>query len=113
MGREAAEDHHGHGLRPRAGKRGVYNSRGAGRTKTGRDATRKPEVLRVRLLGGFRVSVGSRSTEEDEWRLKKAKNLVKLLALTTPRHRLHREQVMTCCGRIWTRRQWPTTSTEP
>ena len=52
-----------------------------------------PEPLRIRLLGGFRVSVGSRAIEEDEWRLNKVKSLIKLLALS-PRHSLHREQVM-------------------
>ncbi len=51
------------------------------------------EILRVWLLGGFRVSVGDRTVEEGAWRLRKASSLVKLLALA-PRHRLHREQVM-------------------
>lgn len=54
---------------------------------------REPEVVRIWLLGGFRVSVGPRVIEEDEWRLRKAASLVKLLALA-PGHRLHREQVM-------------------
>ena len=52
----------------------------------------KPEIVRVFLLGGFRVSVGSRVVEEDGWRLRKAASLVKLLALS-PGHRMHREQV--------------------
>src|ERR687886_1677557 len=53
-------------------------------------------VLRIRLLGGFWVSVGAKRTiEEQDWRLKKAAGLVKLLALA-PRHQLHREQVMDC-----------------
>ena len=47
------------------------------------------EAVRVRLLGGFRVAVGSRTIEEDAWRLRKAVALVKLLALA-PGHRLHR-----------------------
>ncbi len=51
------------------------------------------EVMRVWLLGGFRVSVGDRTVEEGAWRLRKAASLVKLLALA-PRHRLHREQAM-------------------
>ncbi len=51
------------------------------------------EVMRVWLLGGFRVSVGSRTIGEDRWRRRKAAALVKLLALA-PCHRLHREQVM-------------------
>ena len=50
-------------------------------------------MVRVRLLGGFRVSVGSRIVEENRWRLKKATSLVKLLALA-PYHRMHRERVM-------------------
>ena len=54
-------------------------------------------ALRVWLLGGFRVSVGSRTPGEDGWRLKKAKSLVKLLALS-PGHRLHREVIM---DRLW------------
>ena len=51
------------------------------------------QVVRVRLLGGFSVSVGTRVIEEGRWRLKRAVNLVKLLVLT-PSRRLHREQVM-------------------
>jgi predicted ATPase/DNA-binding SARP family transcriptional activator/DNA-binding CsgD family transcriptional regulator len=51
------------------------------------------KMVRVRLLGGFRVSVGSRTIEEGAWRLRKAASLVKLLTLA-PGHRLHREQVM-------------------
>ena len=49
--------------------------------------------MRVWLLGGFKVSVETRTIEEGAWRLKKAANLVKLLALS-PSHRLHREQAM-------------------
>src|ERR671913_983462 len=53
-----------------------------------------PETVRIELLGRFRVSVGVRRTiEEDEWKLRKAASLVKLLALE-PGHRLHREQAM-------------------
>jgi len=48
--------------------------------------------MRIGLLGGFWVSVGTRSVPEGSWRLKKAASLVKLLALA-PGHRLHREQV--------------------
>src|SRR5215203_888951 len=55
--------------------------------------SKTPEIVRVWLLGGFRVSVGSRLIEEDRWRLKKARSLLKLLALA-PGHHLHREQVM-------------------
>ncbi len=37
--------------------------------------------VRIRLIGSFEVSIGSRVLREDEWRLRKAANLVKLLAL--------------------------------
>ncbi|HEX2740769.1 MAG TPA: BTAD domain-containing putative transcriptional regulator [Rubrobacter sp.] len=49
--------------------------------------------LRVTLLGRFEVSAGTRVIREDEWRLRKAASVVKLLALA-PDHGLHREQVM-------------------
>jgi predicted ATPase/DNA-binding SARP family transcriptional activator/DNA-binding CsgD family transcriptional regulator len=54
---------------------------------------REPEAVRIGLLGGFRVSVGSRTIEEGAWRLRKAASLVKLLALARG-HRLHRERAM-------------------
>ena len=53
----------------------------------------KLKAVRVWLLGGFRVRVGSRTIPQDAWRLRKAAALVKLLALSSG-HRLHREQVM-------------------
>ena len=56
-------------------------------------AGREPEVVWISLLGGFSVSVGYRTIEENEWRLKKAAILIKLLALA-PGHRMHREQAM-------------------
>jgi predicted ATPase/DNA-binding SARP family transcriptional activator/DNA-binding CsgD family transcriptional regulator len=52
-----------------------------------------PEAIRIKLLGGFSVSVGDRTVWKDAWRSRKAASLVKLLALA-PGHRLHREQVM-------------------
>lgn len=45
------------------------------------------------LLGGFSAAVDGAPIPDKAWRLKKARELVKLLALA-PRHRLHREQVM-------------------
>src|SRR3954449_7283420 len=45
------------------------------------------------LLGGFSASVDGEPVSERAWRLKKGRELVKLLALA-PGHRLHREQVM-------------------
>jgi predicted ATPase/DNA-binding SARP family transcriptional activator/DNA-binding CsgD family transcriptional regulator len=52
-----------------------------------------PEPARVRLLGGFSVSVGSHAIEKGAWRLRKAASLVKLLALSSG-HRMHRDQVL-------------------
>src|SRR3712207_1875325 len=51
------------------------------------------QPVRVRLMGGFSVWVGSRAVGEGAWRLRKAKSLVKLLALS-PGHALQREQLM-------------------
>ena len=45
------------------------------------------------LLGGFAAAVDGVPVAESAWRLKKARELVKLLALA-PGHRLHREQAM-------------------
>jgi predicted ATPase/DNA-binding SARP family transcriptional activator len=45
----------------------------------------------ITLLGGFEVSSGERLLSEDCWRLRKAKSLVKLLALS-PGHQLRKEQ---------------------
>ncbi len=53
----------------------------------------EPEPVRVWLLGDFRVSVGSRSIGQEGWRLKKAGNVLKVLALA-PGYRVHREQAM-------------------
>jgi len=53
----------------------------------------EPKAVRVWLLGEFKVSVESRLIEEDDWRLRKAAALLKLLALS-PQYRLHREQVI-------------------
>jgi two-component SAPR family response regulator len=50
-------------------------------------------ALRIRLLGGFSVSVGESKVDESAWRLRKAASLIKLLALA-PSHRLHRERAM-------------------
>jgi DNA-binding SARP family transcriptional activator len=62
-------------------------------TKGARNVMVSPEPVRIRLLGGFSVSIGSRTIEESAWRLRKAASLVKVLALASG-HRLHREQVM-------------------
>lgn len=47
----------------------------------------------VSLLGGFAAAVDGVPVPESAWRLKKARELVKLLALTRG-HRMHREQAM-------------------
>jgi DNA-binding SARP family transcriptional activator len=44
----------------------------------------------IRLLGGFEVTVGDHPVAADAWRLRKAKTLVKLLALAGG-HRMHRD----------------------
>ena len=49
--------------------------------------------LRIRLLGGFAASVDGREIPDQAWHLRKARNVLKLLALA-PGHRLHREQIM-------------------
>jgi predicted ATPase/DNA-binding SARP family transcriptional activator len=46
--------------------------------------------VEVRLLGGFSVRVAGKDVEEQAWRLRRARTLIKLLALA-PERRLHRE----------------------
>src|SRR5918998_486897 len=58
-----------------------------------RSSSEGPFPVRIRLLGGFSVWVGSHAVSEEAWHLRKAKSLVKLLALA-PGHALHREQLM-------------------
>jgi predicted ATPase/DNA-binding SARP family transcriptional activator len=48
--------------------------------------------LRIQLLGGFAVSVAGRPVPPEAWRLRKAKSLIKLLALA-PGHRALRGEV--------------------
>src|SRR5215470_18208606 len=50
----------------------------------------KPQVT---LLGGFAAETGGAPVPDSAWRLRKARELVKLLALADG-HRLHREQAM-------------------
>jgi predicted ATPase len=57
------------------------------------DARRTPPGVSVNLLGGFAASVDGEPVPDGAWRLRKGRELVKLLALA-PGHRLHREQVM-------------------
>ena len=51
------------------------------------------QSIRIRLLGGFEVSVGSDAVDDSTWRLRKAKSAIKLLALAEG-HRIHKEQVL-------------------
>ena len=50
-------------------------------------------MLELRLLGPFRVAVNDEPVEEHRWARRKAKLLVKLLALS-PHHQAHKEQVL-------------------
>ena len=52
--------------------------------------------IQISLLGGFSVTIDGEPVP-DRWRLRKAKTLVKLLALA-PSHRLHRDLVV---DRLW------------
>jgi predicted ATPase len=51
------------------------------------------QKITITLLGGFSATVDGERLDERAWRLKKARELVKLLALA-PGHRLHRDQAM-------------------
>jgi DNA-binding SARP family transcriptional activator len=66
--------------------------------------------VRIRLLGGFEVTVAGRPVAADAWRLRKAKTLVKLLALASGQ-RMHRGALWRSCGRTATGRRPPTTCT--
>ncbi|MGW0807662.1 BTAD domain-containing putative transcriptional regulator [Nonomuraea sp. NPDC002799] len=50
-------------------------------------------MVRLELLGGFRVTIGTLVVPDATWRTRKAAALIKLLCLA-PRHRLRREQIM-------------------
>jgi predicted ATPase/DNA-binding SARP family transcriptional activator len=52
-----------------------------------------PPELHLQLLGGFTVQVGDTSLPEAQWKSRRARSLVKLLALA-PAHRLHRDQII-------------------
>jgi predicted ATPase/DNA-binding SARP family transcriptional activator len=53
--------------------------------------------VRIHLLGGFRVLVGPHAVPDATWRWRKARAVVKLLALA-PGHQLHREYIL---DRLW------------
>jgi predicted ATPase/DNA-binding SARP family transcriptional activator len=58
------------------------------------------DVLDISLLGAFSVTVGGRVIPDDAWRLRKAKTLIKLLALA-PERRLHADRATEL---LWTGR---------
>ena len=60
--------------------------------KRARDPASLDDVS-IKLLGGFAVVAGGEPLTDARWRLRKGRDLVKLLALA-PGHRLHREQLM-------------------
>ena len=57
----------------------------------------RPGAVRIKLLGGFSVSVGSRTIAANEWRLRKAAALIKVISFT-PDHRLHRDLLWPTLG---------------
>src|SRR5918998_1518659 len=71
----------------------MYAEAASDPTRKRRSSSERPIPVRVRLLGGLSVWVGSRTVSEGAWHLRKAKSLVKLLALA-PGQTLHREQLM-------------------
>ncbi|MCK1820553.1 winged helix-turn-helix domain-containing protein [Streptomyces sp. XM83C] len=50
------------------------------------------DQVRIRLLGGFGVTVAGRPVPAGAWRLRKARTVLKLLCLS-PGHRMHRDQL--------------------
>jgi DNA-binding SARP family transcriptional activator len=64
----------------------------AAKTTPGRSCSARGEVS-VTLLNGFAAEVDGEPVPDRAWRLKKARELVNLLAIAL-NHRLHREQIM-------------------
>ena len=58
-----------------------------------RSMAAEESLVRIHLLGGFRVWVGSHAIDDGAWRLRKSRAVIKLLALT-PQRQAHREQVL-------------------
>jgi predicted ATPase/DNA-binding SARP family transcriptional activator len=50
-------------------------------------------MVQIRLLGGFGLLVDGKTVQTESWRLRKARDVVKLLALA-PGHRRHRDEVV-------------------
>ncbi|HWX97466.1 MAG TPA: AAA family ATPase [Solirubrobacteraceae bacterium] len=57
------------------------------------DDSQSTGKIAIKLLGGFAANRGDEAVAASAWRLRKGRELVKLLALA-PHHRLHREQLM-------------------
>jgi predicted ATPase/DNA-binding SARP family transcriptional activator len=53
----------------------------------------KNPVVEIKLLGSFSIQINGKKIPPEAWRLRKVKNLVKLLALV-PGHQMHRDQVI-------------------
>jgi hypothetical protein len=68
--------------------------------------------VRIRLLGGFKVTVGDRPVAASAWRLRKAKTLVELLAVAGG-HRIHREAWRRSCGPSGLRHRPPQPASGP
>jgi predicted ATPase len=56
------------------------------------EVVQHPEIS-IHLFGGFSVCVNELTVPAERWRLRKVRNLVKLLALAT-QHQMHRDQVV-------------------
>jgi DNA-binding SARP family transcriptional activator len=82
----------------------VFSSvRGHAQNGTAHERTAAPTpLLRISLFGGFRAERSGVVLPDPAWRRRSAKGLTKLLA-TSPRHALHREQVLEIL--------WPDTGT--
>ena len=57
------------------------------------DESSQVRELRIHLLGGFQLCLGGKVIHPERFRLRKARDLIKLLALALE-HRLHREQLI-------------------
>jgi predicted ATPase/DNA-binding SARP family transcriptional activator/tetratricopeptide (TPR) repeat protein len=73
--------------------RAVPSCRASGSGEPGGGAGSRLGRVRIRLLGGFGVERDGAPVAAQEWRLRKARTLVKLLALA-PGQRLHREVLL-------------------
>jgi len=69
----------------------LLNRKQAGMKQGNMQAPRLP--LTIQLLGGFHVRVDGQIISDENWRQRKGKSLVKLLALA-PGHHLHRDQLI-------------------